>query len=198
MTIKQLPNEMLLAVALGSGNSSAAIEMQEKHGQSQVVHSDVIPVEYAGYPRPDQIEERDAWFERHGFKMGERVEGDPIFQHCTLPDGWSKRGTGHSMHSEIVDQHGRARVNIFYKAAFYDRRANKSILSRFSYKYENVDKSVPENGMLPQICRLIDSGNVVVTAEVPSYREAMDLFEKWKAKVSPECEHDLDDWEDPE
>jgi hypothetical protein len=40
-----------------------------------------------------------------------------------LPDGWQKRATDHDMWSELVDADGVVVASMFYKAAFYDRRA---------------------------------------------------------------------------
>ena len=42
------------------------------------------------------------------------------------------------MHNEIVDAKGRVRATIFYKAAFYDRRADMGLCRRFRYSgYED-------------------------------------------------------------
>lgn len=45
-----------------------------------------------------------------------------------LPDGWKKVGTNHDMHSDLVDETGKVRASIFYKAAFYDRRADMVVV----------------------------------------------------------------------
>lgn len=58
--------------------------------------------------------------------------GDDIFDAVDAPAGWSIRPTDHSMHSDIVDDQGRVRGGIFYKAAFYDRRAD----GRWSQRYQ--------------------------------------------------------------
>lgn len=114
---------MLRAATTGEVDMSAAmpggIEASEKLGQIAFVHSTAMPVEL----QPDR-----AAFEALGFKFGLPVEGDRLFVHATLPEGWKKQGTGHDMHSEIVDETGRKRVGVFYKAAFYDRRADAFII----------------------------------------------------------------------
>ena len=69
--------------------------------------------------------------EAAGVKFLGPVEGDPIFQRVTLPAGWSKKATDHSMWSNLVDDKGRVRARIFYKAAFYDRSATLSLETRF-------------------------------------------------------------------
>lgn len=84
----------------------------EAAGQRQFVTSAAMPKEGPW----DQLEAL-------GFVRGEGVDGDDLFIGATLPAGWAKRSTDHSMWSMIVDQRGVERVEIFYKAAFYDRRA---------------------------------------------------------------------------
>lgn len=93
------------------------------------------------------MEIRKKIFEKIGIKFGDSVDGDPMFQEVTLPDGWKKVSTGHSMWSDLVDDKGRRRAGIFYKAAFYDRSAHMNIVGRFStdtYKYD--DKGVVLDG----------------------------------------------------
>jgi hypothetical protein len=104
-----------------------AIERMEAAGQAQLCVSDVLPMEM----RPS----REA-YERLGFVFGAPVDGDPLFVHATLPAGWSKAPTDHSMWSKILDAKGRPRVEIFYKAAFYDRRADMRFASRYEIKIE--------------------------------------------------------------
>lgn len=107
----------LLGLLLGG---SAAIYAQEAQGQREVMQATTLPSDTRG---------RDAEFEALGFKFGAVVDGDPLFRETSLPDGWSKQGTDHSMHTVIVDERGIARVSIFYKAASYDRRADMSVLN---------------------------------------------------------------------
>lgn len=116
------PAEIKLLV----GMDADGIYAQERQGQAQVLASTTLPTDTRG---------RDAEFEALGFTFGEPVSGDPLFREATLPAGWSRKGTDHSMHSVIVDERGIARVNIFYKAAYYDRKADMSILN-VAYRFE--------------------------------------------------------------
>jgi len=102
------------AITVGASNS---IELSESMGQSQMVRSTVIPT--------DGAEDLAAL----GFTLGEVVKDDPIFRECSLPPGWQREGSDHSMWSYIVDERGFRRVAIFYKAAFYDRSAHVRIVS---------------------------------------------------------------------
>ena len=45
-----------------------------------------------------------------------------------MPQGWTRRATDHDMHSEILDEAGKIRISVFYKAAFYDRRAHAELI----------------------------------------------------------------------
>lgn len=106
----------IVHLAGGWGDPSGYIQDMEAGGQRQIVQSDVLPADAPW-----------AEMEALGFVKGAPVAGDDLFVHCTLPDGWTKAGTGHSMHSIVLDERGVERVAVFYKAAFYDRRADAHI-----------------------------------------------------------------------
>lgn len=96
------------------------IEAQEAAGQRALVASTNMPKDM----RPGR-----EVYEALGFEFGDDV--DDIFISAKLPDGWTRQATSHSMHSDILDDKGRRRVGIFYKAAFYDRRAHANLVSRY-------------------------------------------------------------------
>ena len=104
-----------------TGDPTNAILEMEAQGQRQLVESEVLPTDLNGGKMEDYI--------ALGFEFGEVVSGDPMFQKAKLPNGWKKKGSGHDMWSSIVDDKGRERVAIFYKAAFYDRSAHMNINS---------------------------------------------------------------------
>lgn len=103
------------------GGSDAYITGMEAAGQRQVVASSKRPTEGS-----------DALADL-GFTLGEIDPADPLFRDVTLPEGWSKQGSDHDMWSYVVDQHGRRRVGVFYKAAYYDRRADCHVESVGQY-----------------------------------------------------------------
>jgi hypothetical protein len=112
-----------LEIALPGG----IVEM-EARGQRELVESDVLP---------SDIEEVDRKaLEAAGVVFGEKVDGDPLFTKVTFPKGWTKRATGHSMWNELLDDRGRVRARIFYKAAFYDRKAHIDVTTRFQSDIE--------------------------------------------------------------
>ncbi len=114
---------MMLAESMMFG-SSGAIERQEADGQRELVNASVLPIK--------GIEKVRSMIESNGGSIGEPVAGDTIFVNVILPTGWTKVATDHSMWSNLLDDKGRKRAGIFYKAAFYDRSAHISALNRFS------------------------------------------------------------------
>lgn len=93
-------------------------------------------------------------------KFGPRLQGDPLFCHAELPAGWHKEATDHSMWSNLVDDKGRIRAKIFYKAAFYDRDAFTRLCCRFSVAY-NYDRE--EHGVA--VARVMDGAVVIHETE---------------------------------
>lgn len=102
-------------------STPGGIEAQEARGQTMLVQSSDMPLEL----RPS----KEVW-EAVGFTFGEKL--DEVFQSATLPPGWTREASDHSMLSYIKDEQGRRRAAVFYKAAFYDRRASASLETRYS------------------------------------------------------------------
>lgn len=121
----------ILALAKGDlanflvAETPGGIEAQEAAGQAALVRrSDLLPREISS--RGIRAEDLElAW----GIKYGDVF--DDLFVNVTLPKGWLIEATDHAMHSKILDANGAIRANIFYKAAFYDRRADISLQNRF-------------------------------------------------------------------
>lgn len=104
-----------------AASTPGGIERQEAEGQRTPVSSSKLPREIHGATR-EQLE-------TIGFKFG--ADADELFVSCVLPAGWRLEATGHSMHSDLLDDKGQKRAGIFYKAAFYDQRADMSMNRRF-------------------------------------------------------------------
>jgi hypothetical protein len=122
----QDPAEQMLALGASWGRGpSEFIGEQEAAGQREIVHSDVIPSRL-NYCTEDDLTAL-------GFKLGDAVDGDPMFRHATLPEGWEREGSAHAMWSHLLDELGRKRASIFYKAAFYDRDAFISVTTVSGY-----------------------------------------------------------------
>ena len=104
------------------------IERQEKSGQDELVRNSTLPKEMGWNTTREQLE-------RIGIVFGEDV--DNLFVNVTLPAGWKKQATSHAMWSELLDEKGRRRASIFYKAAFYDRNARITLERRYRHdKYQ--------------------------------------------------------------
>lgn len=90
-----------------------AIEAQEARGQKELVESQHLPTH--GLHEVARV---------LGIKVIDRVDGDDMFSRVELPEGWKVEPVpDHSMWSRLVDSNGVERAAVFYKAAFYDRRA---------------------------------------------------------------------------
>lgn len=126
MTQKELTIAALAAAMAGDmenlliAATPGGIEAQERQGQRTFVQSSKLPKKCIGC----------AWeqIERVGVVRGDDV--DDLFVRVQLPAGWRVEPTEHSMWSKLLDERGRERASMFYKAAFHDRAAHIS-LSRY-------------------------------------------------------------------
>lgn len=115
-TQKMLENPGLMVGQTQHFGKTEMILRQEKLGQQELVQSETLPTNMGG---------EESAFEAIGIKLGDPVPDDPLFRYVTLPEGWKHiEHVDHDMWSYIVDQDGNERVAVFYKAAFYDRRAH--------------------------------------------------------------------------
>lgn len=108
-------------------STPGGIERQEKEGQTALVNSTLMPLDLVG-KHPREGARKD--FESLGFVFGEPV--DSVFVNTTMPPGWTRQATDHDMWSHILDEKGRVRVKVFYKAAFYDRHADARLTCRYT------------------------------------------------------------------
>lgn len=130
------------------------IEAQEERGQQQLINSTQMPTKINGriydLKTGESLSAIDV-YKRLGFtfvagKKGEiplHSPEDEGFVDVILPEGWKKASTGHSMWTNLVDEKGRKRMSIFYKASFYDRDAFINVMKRFHSlcgidKYRNL------------------------------------------------------------
>lgn len=150
------------------GEGSRAIENMESRGQGEFVNSDTLPAQMSA--------EDKATLEAAGVKFLGPAEGDELFVYATLPAGWRKRETGHSMHNDLLDDKGRCRASIFYKAAFYDRRADLHCNRRYSIRFD-YDREKKEG---VAVCSVMD-GDIVIhsTDPIPATKE-----KPWEASDS--------------
>jgi hypothetical protein len=183
--------EVMADVLLGGLSTGDAIMAQEKRGQGDFVNSELLPRELRKCTPQD--------LEAAGIRLGETV--DELFQRAMLPNGWKKVATDHSMWSKLVDDKGRERAAIFYKAAFYDRKAHLTLDRRFNYHF---DYNAPENEASAIVT---DCGNVIYrTATVdltslvyPERGKKHDALEAdakaWVTEHYPQWENRLAYWD---
>ena len=123
----------LLHLTAMMDGTTGHIEASEARGQQHLVNSAQLPAEGTpGGPDGYRKTNPDDW-KAMGVEFGPIVEGD-IFRDATLPEGWKVEATDHAMWSKLLDDKGRERASIFYKAAFYDRSAHISLCSRFTLR----------------------------------------------------------------
>lgn len=116
-TSKAEPLEQLVVAMMGE----RGILEQERNGQIELLNSDALPAQCSGPSLTSTVNRKV--LEEAGVVFGEPLANDPLFIAALLPDGWRKEATQHSMWTELKDETGKVRADIFYKAAFYDRRA---------------------------------------------------------------------------
>jgi hypothetical protein len=163
-----LNSMMFLLDGMGPAGPSGAIERMEKRGQTELVHSDRLPAEINHGAQAD--------FEAVGFTFGEPDASDPLFRPATLPKGWTKQPSDHDMWSYVVDQLGRRRVAIFYKAAFYDRRAHMNLTSVQGYvtdfAWGGADVITDDEWATPEA--VVDAAQKAITQETDNLRYPSD------------------------
>ena len=167
---------LILANSMGSGGFAGSIERMEAQGQRQIVNSTVLPTRI-NHGSEDELTAL-------GFKLGDKVDGDPLFRHADLPPGWKRQGSDHSMWSHIVDDLGRKRINIFYKAAFYDRDAFIGVNSVFGYVIDCLHAK--QQPILDQEWATRDAVVEAAEQDMARTRDYLDMYEKDDTKHARE------------
>jgi hypothetical protein len=187
---------LILFEGLMKGSSDGLIEEQEKRGQSKVIDSEVLPKKF-NYCTKEQ-------FEKMGIVFGK--DADDLFCYVDFPKGWKKERMDNPLWSKLVDEKGRKRALIFYKAAFYDRDAFLNISSRYSYSYfETTDENgdyVDQNVATHFSTYITDCGNPIKCIAVRKREygsEESDIHSnmarKWLEKNFPDYENPLAYWD---
>jgi hypothetical protein len=189
-------NRDILAEVMVRG-PEGLIEESEARGQQQLVESQAIPVRWGmGAGEPAEL---DAKLAELGFELGDPYPDDDLFRPAKLPEGWGKAATGHSMHSDILDERGFARIGVFYKAAFYDRRADMRLHRRILTAYD------PRRGFDEKHYRVVwaampvtggrESYTILESFHSDDYAEVDDLADAWVTKNYPDWRNPLAYWD---
>jgi hypothetical protein len=189
-----------------------AIERQESRGQQDLCNSQHLSTEMRcsyGGPNSDAHEVLRSW----GVKVGKPVAGDDMFTDCQLPEGWGINSTGHAMWNDLVDDQGRKRGSMFYKAAFYDRSTHLDLCARFSVEVLYSDSKDGNKR-----CRVLDGSAIAFESNPHQYpdvyddkdafydleqdkrRQVIDEMDRAEAEAKEECYQwlakDYPDWKD--
>jgi len=173
------------------GGNPNAILRQESEGQKQLVISSQLPVK-CDYNR----NEAEAQYTLMGIKVLGKTKGDDIFYDVQLPDGWKKVGTDHSMWSKLIDDKGRTRAMIFYKAAFYDRSTHIDFCKRYQTRSEHFEseKNPAKDFDHARIVNVIDTATdkVIFSGEkhfFDGYDAAYKVAHEWLNQNYPDWEN---------
>lgn len=114
------------------GDVANYIYEMEKAGQSQFVNSDTLP---------KQCDDKTMHMLAMWGIQTIESETDDLFQTVKLPNGWKRIPTEHDMWSHVIDDQGRVRIEVFYKASSHDRRADMRI-SDYEFWELQLDKDM--------------------------------------------------------
>lgn len=169
-----------------------AVERQEAAGQAELCRTEVLPKEC---PRAE--------LEKFGVVFSD--DHDDLFVNVTLPAGWKKQPTDHSMWSDLIDDKGRKRAAIFYKAAFYDRSAHMNLERRYRVDAywpcdaAGQDMKYGEHTHFRTVAR--DGGTVLqsfgeIRPDAAYSPEAYDLTKKQEADARAWLDERFPEWND--
>lgn len=152
---------VVLAAGMGSGVRGAlnVIDEQNRQGHRELLGSGKVslPAEDNGMGRFDSFAILQSW--GVVFPLPDpTTRPDPLFRPADLPEGWEIRATAGPYWSGLMDQHGRERAAIFYKAAFYDRNAHITVCCRFTARGEIIHITDTHKTIEP----VVRDGNVVI------------------------------------
>lgn len=154
--------------------------LQERSGQTDLLHSSQMPVKLNRHSYFKGAA-ADAYallgFSFVAGKKGElplHTTGDDLFMDIIFPTGWTRDGNGHALHSYVLDDKGRKRIHVFYKAASHDRRALIDIECRYKSGVETVlpegerrsDWYYKNQNHLPQYGYIKDADTIIWKTEV--------------------------------
>jgi len=114
--------------------------------------------------------------------MGVRFEpipdeavSDELFCQATIPSGWQIVASKTNPHywSDLIDDRGSIRASMFYKAAYYDRRAHITVQRRFAIPPEEVVRCPWPEDIEPPYKGIKDS---IATAHVYDHKLQAVIF----------------------
>lgn len=173
-------------------STPGGIEAQEAAGQQKLVFSSDMPLDL-GWRRPGGQEFGKDAFEKIGFVFGAPI--DEVFQQATLPAGWIRKASDHAMWSYIHDEQGRCRVEVFYKAAFYDRNAHARLVQRYNYTQDWTKKG--EELTCVQVVDKGDGDKVIATFGEFKANDYSGISDKHYDEAKSYLNEHFPGWQDP-
>lgn len=141
---------IMTAIAFGLGGGQVLADHYENKGQRELVNSRELPTKTSSHGKSDYV----AVYDKMGIKVLREKPGDDMFCEAVLPQGWKVQRTDHSMWSNLLDDKGRRRAQIFYKASPWDRDAFLSPDRRFNIDFHKYLSE--EEKFLPKKTIMVD------------------------------------------
>lgn len=171
------------------------IEAQEARGQRDFVESASLPLKFNLGTRRE--------LELMGVVYGERpADPNALFCPVRLPEGWKVEPTDHSMWNKLIDDEGRERASIFYKAAFYDRDAFINVNKRYGVSgYKPCDAEgnpTPYESHTHFATVIQDGGKILKVIGVREDSNSTDrtLRDKHREEANAWLDTNYPDWQD--
>jgi hypothetical protein len=165
-TSKQHAAEHLLGAMRKDNGGEGFIEDMEAAGQAELVKAGGTRLPADGTTTPKFNGDKPFDWAAIGVKIGEVVKDDDIWVEAELPPGWKLDGSGHAMWSHLLDDKGRQRAAIFYKAAFYDRSCNINPSRRYSASnMPEAGYEAPRGDNDPYVFVVTDGGEEIYRSE---------------------------------
>jgi hypothetical protein len=173
---------MMVAAVMGENPlayAPGAIEAAQESAQRALVESTLLPIKFNQYF--DQPE-GDKWdmLARLGFVVDRSEVVTGLFYRATLPTGWKRLAMANSYGSMLVDEQGRKRATLFYKAAAYDREAFWSLDRRYGIIDYFLSYSLAKNSSSSNVGRQ-HHALVVDHAFLP--KEGDTAYDQWVGKA---------------
>lgn len=160
------------------------IEAQEAAGQAKLVEAANL------LPGKLSVELKDQLW-KLGFRFVSTTSDD-LFDTWVFPAGWKIQATNHPIHNDLLDDKGRRRGGMFYKAAFYDRSASLNLARR--YRFASHADAAIEGRRKVEILDFDDT----VLHYIGDYAERdWDTLDKLETTAKDWLNEKFPSWEDP-
>lgn len=131
------------------------IYRQEAQGQKELVGYLQLPRKINGKGDTKII------FKKLGIKILNTDDtSDDLFWNVRLPVAWKIEATEHDMWNKLLDDKGRTRMSIFYKASFHDRKAFVNLECRYRLVTDHHDRSLDEGSYVEKWVKQENTGSV--------------------------------------